>query len=67
MTAPGTWHPWAHQPLHCLCSSLSAEKAAVAEAEEEPAGTCLRLHQAVVRNISEICRVVNQVLLGGRG
>ncbi|XP_019386814.1 PREDICTED: protein SZT2 isoform X1 [Crocodylus porosus] len=43
--------------------SLSAEKAAVAEAEEEPAGTCLRLHQAVVRKISEICRVVNQRLL----
>ncbi|XP_067423935.1 KICSTOR complex protein SZT2 [Emydura macquarii macquarii] len=43
--------------------SLGAEKEAMAEAGEEPAGECLRLHQSVVRKIGEICRVVNQRLL----
>ncbi|XP_074859546.1 KICSTOR complex protein SZT2 isoform X5 [Carettochelys insculpta] len=43
--------------------SLSAEQVALAEAGEELAGECLRLHQTVVRKIGEICRVVNQRLL----
>lgn len=37
------------------------EKAASAETEEEQPGECQSLNQVVVKKISEICRVVNQV------
>jgi len=37
------------------------EKAASAETEEEQPGECQALNQVVVKKISEICRVVNQV------
>ncbi|KAM6327695.1 KICSTOR complex protein SZT2 isoform 5-T5 [Podargus strigoides] len=43
--------------------SLSVEKAASAEKEEEQPGECQSLNQVVVKKISEICRVVNQRLL----
>ncbi|KAM6262725.1 KICSTOR complex protein SZT2 isoform 5-T5 [Porphyrio hochstetteri] len=43
--------------------SLSVEKAASAETEEEQPGECQSLNQVVVKKISEICRVVNQRLL----
>ncbi|XP_051652887.1 KICSTOR complex protein SZT2 isoform X5 [Manacus candei] len=43
--------------------SLSVEKAASAESEEEQPGECQSLNQVVVKKISEICRVVNQRLL----
>ncbi|XP_051481753.1 KICSTOR complex protein SZT2 isoform X7 [Apus apus] len=43
--------------------SLSVEKAASAETEEEQSGECQSLNQVVVKKISEICRVVNQRLL----
>ncbi|XP_075280814.1 KICSTOR complex protein SZT2 isoform X3 [Opisthocomus hoazin] len=43
--------------------SLSVEKAASAETEEEQPGECQALNQVVVKKISEICRVVNQRLL----
>ncbi|KAF4797089.1 Protein SZT2 [Turdus rufiventris] len=43
--------------------SLSVEKAALAETEEEQPGECQSLNQVVVKKISEICRVVNQRLL----
>ncbi|XP_066857271.1 KICSTOR complex protein SZT2 isoform X1 [Anser cygnoides] len=43
--------------------SLSVEKAASAETEEEQPGECQSLNQMVVKKISEICRVVNQRLL----
>ncbi|XP_042661964.1 KICSTOR complex protein SZT2 isoform X2 [Tyto alba] len=43
--------------------SLSVEKTASAETEEEPPGECQSLNQVVVKKISEICRVVNQRLL----
>lgn len=38
------------------------EKAASAETEEEQPGECQSLNQVVVKKISEICRVVNQVI-----
>lgn len=37
------------------------EKAESAETEEEQPGECQSLNQVVVKKISEICRVVNQV------
>ncbi|XP_017680131.1 PREDICTED: protein SZT2 isoform X6 [Lepidothrix coronata] len=43
--------------------SLSVEKAASAESEEEQPGECQSLNQVVIKKISEICRVVNQRLL----
>lgn len=43
------------------------EKATSAETEEEQPGECQSLNQVVVKKISEICRVVNQVIELPRG